>query len=114
MDVRNADAILKAGMDRSGKAAMNAYLDVLLRSNPKIFMEVHTMATKTRTRKKTFEEVFTEAGLLPQWNAEAEAKGKVKGKLEVARNLLDMKMPIEIIAQAVKMPVEEIQTLTTG
>ena len=33
----------------------------------------------TRTRKQTFEEVFTEAGLLPKWNAKAKAEGKAEG-----------------------------------
>ena len=112
LDIRNADAILEAGMRRADKTtAMGAYLDVLFRANPEILMEAKNMAVKTRKRKKTFEEVFTEAGLLPQWNAQAEAKGKKEGKAEVARNLLAMEMPIEKIAQAVQLPIEEIQAL---
>ena len=80
------------------------------------------MAIKTRKRKETFEEVFTKAGLLPKWNAQAEAKGKAEGKAEgiaenksvVARNLLAMKMPVEKIAQAVQLPIKEIQALAAG
>ncbi|MCL2762789.1 MAG: hypothetical protein FWD36_06245 [Treponema sp.] len=52
------------------------------------------MATKTRKkRRQTYEEVFTEAGIIPVGIA--------------------MKIPIEMIAEAVQMPVEKINALSS-
>ncbi|MCL2763043.1 MAG: hypothetical protein FWD36_07565 [Treponema sp.] len=62
----------------------------------------------------TLESILTEAGLLPEWIARGEAKGIAKGKAEVARNLFAMQMPVEMIAQAVQMPVEEVHALASG
>ena len=45
---------------------------------------------------------------------EGEARGEAKGKTEVARNLLTMQMPIEMIAQAVQMPIEEIHAIAAA
>ena len=92
------------------KMPLSAYWYVLLKANPKTFLEVFDM------KEKTFEEIFTEAGIIPKWisqgKAEGEAKGKAEGKAEgkteVARNLFSMGMPIEDIAKAVQMPVEEL------
>jgi hypothetical protein len=58
-----ASAIVEAGKTAAREAPMSAYLDVLLRANPRAFMEAWTMANST----ETFEEVFTEAGIIPQW-----------------------------------------------
>ena len=43
-----------------------------------------------------------------------QAEGIAVGKAEVARNLLAMNMPVEIIAQAVQMPVESINALAAA
>jgi flagellar biosynthesis/type III secretory pathway protein FliH len=43
-------------------------------------MEAYSMAT--RTRKKTFEEVFTEGGLIPKWIAQGKKEGKKEGRIE--------------------------------
>jgi len=96
------------------KTAMGSYLDVLLRANPEIFMEAKTMTTKTRKRKKTFEEVFTEAGIIPEWIARGKAEGKAEGEAklnDVVMNLLAMKMNVEMIAQVVQMPVKKVFAL---
>ena len=118
LGIRSVNAILREGKRQVGKAPFGAYLDVLLRANPEIFLEVQNMAAKTRSREKTFEEVFTEAGIIPEWIARGKAEGivegKAEGKMEVARNLLAMQMPVEKIAQAVQMPVEEVYALAAG
>jgi len=113
LEIRNAGAILEAGKRQVGKIAMAAYLDVLIRANPEIFMEVKTMPTKTKKRR-TFEEVFTEAGIIPEWISRGEALEKARGEArlnDVARNLLAMNLPVEMIAQAVQMPVEQVHAL---
>ena len=63
-------------------------------------------------REATFEEVFTEAGILPKWIAQAETKARAEEKTEVARNLLTLNIPVEIISQAVQMPIEEVCALS--
>ena len=61
-------------------------------------------------KKRSFEEVFTEAGIIPEWIEQ----GREQEKKEVVRNLLAMNMPIEVIAQAVNLPIEKIHTLAAG
>ena len=39
-------------------------------------------------------------------------EGKVKEKINIAKNLLNMNMPLEQIAQATEFTVEEIQKLS--
>ena len=119
LEVKSVNAILEASGKCAGKAAMDAFFDILARANPDIFLEVQAMANSKKPRR-TFEEVFTEAGLIPEWiergrvkgMAEGEikgkAEGKTEGKTEVARNLFSMGMPIEQISKAVQMPVEEL------
>jgi len=86
------------------KVNLDAYMDVVIRANPRAFMEVETMAKK---RKETFEEVFTEAGLIPEWME----RGRVQEKERTAQNLLKMGMPVKEIAQATELPVEKIHSL---
>jgi len=86
------------------KVNLDAYMDVLIRANPRAFMEVETMAKK---RKETFEEVFTEAGLIPEWME----RGRVQGVERTIRNMLARSMPIEDIAQITELPIEKIRTL---
>jgi predicted transposase YdaD len=62
-------------------------------------MEVYKM------RAATFEEVFTEAGIIPEWmergRAEGEARGEAKGRTEgernkalsIAQNMVNMGLP---------------------
>ena len=103
MDIHNADAILEAGMWRAGKTAMGSYLDVLLHANAEIFMEAKNMAVKTRKRKRTFEEVFTEAGLIPEWIARGKKEGRAEGRAEGERKIINLlksgKSPEEIIRE---------------
>ncbi|MCL2763483.1 MAG: hypothetical protein FWD36_09845, partial [Treponema sp.] len=113
LEIRNADGILKETKQWQGKMPLDAYFDILLRANRDTFLEVLDMKTAP-----TLESILTEAGLLPKWiaqgKAEGKAEGEAKGKAEVARNLFAMQMPIEMIAQAVQMPVEEVHALASG
>jgi hypothetical protein len=74
------------------------------------------MAVRTRKKRETFEEVFTEAGIIPEW-IEREFKnvivqgledGRVEGREKNPRNLIGMGMPIEDIAKVTELPVERI------
>jgi hypothetical protein len=61
LESRAARVILETGKAAARKAPLNAYLDVLLRANPRAFLKAWSMAHDTAT----FEEVFTEAGIIP-------------------------------------------------
>jgi hypothetical protein len=65
LEVDTANVILEEGQKRGEETPLDAYLDVLARANPKIFAEVQIMGT--RKRRPSFEEVFTEAGIIPEW-----------------------------------------------
>ena len=58
----------------------------------------------------TFEEVFTEAGIIPEWIE----RGRKEGIEQTARNLLVMGMSVEEIARATKLSVEKIRLLALG
>ena len=104
LKVRDARAILDERQKK--EASVDAYIDILLRANPRIFLEVHNMA-----RRETFEEVFTKAGIIPEWVERGREQGRVQGREITARNLLKMGMSVEDIAQAAELPVEKIRAL---
>jgi len=105
LETRNLHAILEKGKKQERQTPFDAYFDVILRANNKIFLEVLTMYAPT------LEEILTEAGVLPEWAARRDARAKAEGKAEVARNLHAMNIPVEMIAQAVQMPVEKVNAL---
>jgi len=67
----------------------------------------------------TFEEVFTEAGFIPEWVERGRKegiklgmeKGIEKGREQTVRNLLSMGMTVEKIAQATELPIERVKVL---
>jgi hypothetical protein len=97
--------ILKEGWKRRDSEEIDAYLDIIIRANPKTFLEVQKMGYPT------LEEILTEAGLLPGMIELSEAKGIKQGKEIIARNLLKMGMPIAEIAQATELPVEKVMQM---
>jgi hypothetical protein len=52
---------------------------------------------------KTFEEVFTEAGIIPQWIE----RGKEERSLAIARNLLVKGWAVEDVAETTDLPLEK-------
>ena len=118
LKIDDAKAILQGRQKK--EASLDAYMDILLRGNPETFLEVQNMA-----RRPTFEEVFTEAGLIPEWmergrkqglemglekgKEQGREEGKEQGKEIIARNLLKMGMPVAEIAQATELPVKKIR-----
>jgi len=77
----------------------------------------------------TFEEVFTKAGIIPQWIERGRQEGIEqgiergiergieqgieRGREKIVRRLFAMGMPIAEIAQATELPVEKIRALTS-
>ena len=114
LQTRHASAILNEKKQWHEKVPLDAYWYVVLQANPEIILEAANMAAKTRKRKRTFEEVFTESGHIPEWIARGEAKGKAEGKTEVARNLFARGMPIEEIVQVTALPLAEVHALALG
>ena len=104
LQVHNLKVILETGVQRKETMSLDAYIDVLVRTNPDIFLEVQKMAAKTKRR--TFEEVFTEAGIIPEWMERGRVKGKAEGKTEgraeerqYVLELLDQGLSVEELKQ---------------
>jgi len=124
LKAHNARTILDQGRKLPRDFYIDAYMDVLLKANPKSFLEAQNMARK----RETFEEVFTKAGLIPEWMERGRVqgieqgreqgivqgleqgmeRGLEKGREIIARNLLKMGMSIDEIAQAAELPVEKV------
>jgi hypothetical protein len=111
LETGTAQVILEAGKGTVGEAPMSAYLDVLLRANPRAFMEAWNMANHT----ETFEEVFTEAGIIPQWIERGIEQGIERGEekkaLAIARNLLAKGWAVEDVADTIDLPLEKVRSL---
>jgi hypothetical protein len=105
LEVETANVILEEGQRRAEETPLDAYLDVLTRANPDIFLEVQTMAK--RKPRRSFEEVFTEAGIIPEWMA----RGEEKKALEIARNLLSEGLSVEKTAKLATLPIEKVRAL---
>jgi predicted transposase YdaD len=103
------DAILEAGWKSGRREGIDAYFNVVLKANPKTFLEVHKMRTAT------FEEVFTEAGIIPEWLERGRVQGKAEGieasKLDIARKMKGMGDSIEKIQIITDLPLETIEQL---
>ncbi|MDR3191715.1 MAG: hypothetical protein LBT87_01475 [Treponema sp.] len=56
---------------------------------------------------RTFEEVFTEAGIIPQWIE----RGKEEQALAIARNLLAKGWAVEDVAETTDLPLEKVRSL---
>jgi len=103
-----ADGIL-GEIEKSGnKAQLGAYLYVLMTANPKAFMEAELMA---RRRQETFEEVFTRAGLIPEWIERGRVQGLEQGTLEIARKMKKAGKPLSEIEEFTGLPLDAIEKL---
>jgi hypothetical protein len=97
-----------------GKAEkIGAYVEALFLANPGGIREVLNMSDEAMTLEKVFEE----AGLISKWEARGEARGEAcgevrgitRGKLEVARKLIAMGLPLEQVAEATGLDMETIR-----
>jgi len=60
---------------------------------------------KAKKREPTFEEIFTRAGLIPEWIE----RGRVQGMETVARNALAKGLPVDVIHDITGMDIETIK-----
>jgi hypothetical protein len=96
-----AKVILEAG--KGAARELGAYMDVVLRANPQAFLEAWNMANGTAT----FEEVFTEAGIIPRWIEQ----GEERKAFAIARNLLAKGWAVEEVAETTALPIEKVRPL---
>jgi hypothetical protein len=104
----NVKTILEEREKQGQETPMDAYWDVLSKANPEAFLEVRNMA-----RAATFEEVFTKAGIIPEWMERGRKEGREQGREIIARNLLSMGMSVEEIAKATELTVEKVRSLAS-
>jgi hypothetical protein len=110
-----AGVIVKEGSKRLRFSG--AYFDALIRANPEAFLEARTMA------RPTFEEVFTKAGLIPQWIEQGRTQGLEQGRtqgleqgfrqsrFEIARRMKNRGIPSNQIAEDTGLSLEDITGL---
>jgi len=104
LQVSNVESILEKKKKRENNAPLDVFLDVLLRANPETFKEAEIMA---RREKKTFEEVFTEAGFIPEWLE----KNRIKTLETAARNAIAKGLPVDMIHDITGLDIEAIKQL---
>jgi len=100
LDFSAIQAIFKGRKASGRKTRLDSYFDVILKANSKTFLEVTEMA-----RRKTFEEVFTEAGIIPQWIEQ----GKEQRSLEIAQSLRAKGWTFNEIAEVTKIPATKVR-----
>jgi len=100
----NAGSILDKARKLGDKAQLGAYLDVLLRTNPKAFLEAKNMA---RRRMPTLEEALDEIGVLPKMIERSEKRGLERGRREGEQNIINL-------LKSGKSPEEIIQLMENG
>ncbi|MCL2832672.1 MAG: hypothetical protein FWD78_05845 [Treponema sp.] len=92
-----------------------AYLDAISRANYPAIEE----AVKMSSTPKSFDEVLERAGLVAKWEARGEAKGEARGEakgeerkaIKVAKNLINLGIPLETVASATELDLEKVKTL---
>ena len=112
LETASAAAILKK---RHHGMFPSAYFDILLRANPGVFLEVTRMGNGTMT----FEEVFTKAGIIPQWIERGREEGREEGieigmekrEKEIARNALAEGLPFEKVQNITGLDIKTIKSL---
>ena len=105
LEIRTMSTILESSKQALHDMFSGAYFDVLLRANPQTFLEVYKM------KSATFEEVFTKAGIIPQWIEKGIKKGIEQEKKRVVKTLVAKGMSPEEIGQVVEIPVEKVSVL---
>ena len=104
LEIRSLEAILER---RKQGVFPDAYFDVLIRANPEVFLEVLKMANGTMT----FEEVFTKAGIIPQWIERGREEGREEKMKEIARNALAEGASFEFVNKITGLCMETIKIL---
>jgi len=71
------------------------------------YYSVTQIEKKAKKRESTFEEVFTKAGLIPEWIE----RGRVQGMETVARNALAKGLPFDVIHDITGLSIKKINKL---
>jgi hypothetical protein len=98
-------AITRVGkeIDKQGKPArLEAFLNAILLANPIAVKEAIEMDNTS-----TLDRIFIETGLTAKW----EARAKTEEALNIARNLANLGLPVEIVVSATHLDPEEVKTL---
>jgi hypothetical protein len=107
LDVERSNRILME-IERKGQPEQTgAYADVISRANVDKMEEVYQMGKS----KRTLEQMLEEVGLTAKWEAQGEAKGREQGRLEVAKNLIKIGLPLEQVAQATEIDLGTVKSL---
>jgi hypothetical protein len=113
LEIRSAQAILKAGSEKAKKMPLGAYMQVILNANAGVFLEVGKMGNGTLT----FDDVLVELGLTAKWKAEGREeglkkgieKGREEGIEKAARNALAKGLPLDTIGEITGLDIETIK-----
>ena len=105
LEIPHLNDILERSSQNEQALSLDAYFNVLIHANPEVFLEVLKMNTAT------FEEVFTKAGIIPQWIERGIERGIKQEKEKTALNLLARGIPIDEVAHITELPVEKIHAL---
>jgi hypothetical protein len=109
LETQSVETILEISRN-TDEVFLGAYLDVILRANPEVFLEVSKMARYGAT----FEEVFTKAGIIPQWIEQGITRGRKEREKEIAINLLAEGWTVEKTAEITRLPLETVRELVSS
>ncbi|MDR2733458.1 MAG: 3-isopropylmalate dehydrogenase [Spirochaetota bacterium] len=99
-----ASVILEKSKDDKFRMYTGAYLDILIRANPKTFLEAKNMAKRLLTREEALNEIFPEL-------RQRREEGKAEAEEKIARNLLAEGMPVEQVARLTELSAAQVQAL---
>jgi hypothetical protein len=99
---------------RRGKnARIAAYLNVITEANTEIIQEA--MEMNQRKQKITLEQVMINCGLAAKLEARGKAEGMAEGEkhkaFSIARNLVNMGLPVETVVSATQLEPEKVKAM---
>jgi len=107
LKTENVGTILQQGKKFTQKMNISAYMDILNQANLNTFTEVKKMFSLTEFSIDN----LNETGVLPKMLEEERKQERKEGRKIIVKNLLNMGMSVEDIAQATELPVESIRAL---
>jgi hypothetical protein len=102
LEIGPAMSILKASREKIKKIPLDAYMQVILNANAKVFLEVGKMGNGS----VTFDDVLVELGLTAKWKEE----GREEGREEIAKNALAKGLSPDTIGEITGLDVETIRS----
>ena len=94
--------------NRQGKEArIQTFLNVIAQANLRAIKEAINMSDTV----KTLDDVFIQTGMAARWEAKAEARAEERTALNIAKNMLNLGLPLETVVSATKLDPEKIKTL---